>query len=817
MGINEKYKRGIFLIFLLLSIITGATLIQNIPKNNNIDDNSLSTSAPEDFYEPNNFWTSAYDLTSAELKWLSLMNGPGAQWDDDWYKIHVSPGEERLIVKLIFKHIEGDIDLEVYNSTNHLIVGSYSVVDGEFIDIIVPSGEYYIRVYLGNMGNNYDLLWDDMNPAIVDDVYEENDSPGSGHVISGSSGKWLSEIGGLGIQGDDDWFEIYVNTGLERLVVDCIFSNESGNIDMDIFNASYVMVGNSYSDQNHEHVEMIVPSSGVYYIRLHYGNGNNTYDMRWDNLPVEDAYEENDFDWEAYNLSPWPASWLPFGLGVQADDDWYEIYLDPGEERLYAELVYSHMAGNIDMEVWYYDGGLTYLTGSHMTGDNEYIDVFVPWSGVYYIKIFGDNAGNTYDLWWEDMSSDDWMEENDDFWSSWWVDPNYYGGLKIVDYDEDWFHVYLNPGDTIEVFVKNFDHNIGDLELELYSPSYEWKKGSYSITNEESIHHAVRVAEGPGDWRIRVYRVSGDSSQFVNYDLDIWVHKGREDPYEWNDVPEEAYFLGEDEQTWLSEIHGTAIQGSEDWYVIEITPGFEHLIIDLRFNITLGNIYISIFDLWHTWSMENFSMTGLEDIDINTILPHPREYLLQIHGDFTGIEYDFWWDDLRTDFRSEDNYEDNDLPSNAYDLSHEISQSDDQSIIGKSLRMINDIGIQSDNDWYKISVDSETELLQLRVDVLYEYSAGPVGIELYDWSLSKLTSNFTLSDNEYLIYDLPSNGTYYIRIFGDNSGSPYNLWWELREDINEMIPGYDIFILLGAIVGVSIVISIMWKRSKKNH
>jgi len=818
MGINKKYKLGIFLLFLLLSIISGTMFIQNITKNKTIDESTLSTSAPEDFYEPNDNPASAYDLTMSELKWLSLMNGPGTQWNDDWYKILVSSGEERLIVKLIFKQIEGDIDLEIYNSSLDLIAGSYSVVDGEFIDIIVPSGQYYIKVYYGNMGNHYDLLWDDMNPAIMDDVYEPNDGPGSGYIISANQGMWLSEINGLGIQGDDDWFEIFVNTGFERLIVDCIFSNESGNIDMDIYNGSLFMIGNSWTNHNHEHIEIIVPSSGVYYIRLHYGNGNNTYDMRWDNLPTEDTYEENDFDWEAYDLSPWPASWLPFGLGIQADDDWYEIHLDPGEERLYAELVYSHASGNIDMEVWYYNGSLTYLTGSYTTDDNEYIDVLVPWSGVYYIKVFGDNAGNTYDLWWEDLSSDDWMEENDDFWSAWWVDPNYYSGLKIVDYDEDWFQLYLNPGDTIEVYIKNFDHSMGDLELELYNPSYEWKGGSYSSANEEYIRFTLRSIDEPGDWRIRVYRVSGDSFEHVYYDLDIWVHKGAlEDPYERNNSPEDAYFLAKDEQTWLSEIHGMAVQGTEDWYAIFVTPGFQHLVVDVVFNHSEGNIDISLYEAWDKYNIYfvegNYSWDDNEHLELNNIAP--GRYLIQIHGEFMGNEYDLWWDDLRTDFRSDDNYEDNDLPSTAYDLSYE-SNWDEHGIWGKPLGHINGIGIQSDNDWYKIHVEPGTEFLQLRVVVLYEYSAGPIGLELYDSELSKLTGNFTVDDNEYLKYVLPSNGTYYIRIYGDNSGSPYDLRWELREDYTEMIPGYDIFILLSAIFGVSTIITIKWKRSKKN-
>jgi hypothetical protein len=135
--------------------------------------------------------------------------------------------------------------------------------------------------------------------------------------------------------------------------------------------------------------------------------------------------------------------------------------------------------------------------------------------------------------------------------------------------------------------------------------------------------------------------------------------------------------------------------------------------------------------------------------------------------------------------------------------------------MGRPLQNIMDLGVQADNDWYKI--DAGPEFLQLRILILYEFSEGPIGIELYDWEISKLAGNFTYDDNEFLTYILPSNGTYYIRIYGSNSGSPYDLWWELREYSEGMIPGYDILIMLSAIVGVVSVISIKWKRSKRNQ
>ncbi|MFW9818449.1 MAG: pre-peptidase C-terminal domain-containing protein [Candidatus Thorarchaeota archaeon] len=815
MGINEKYKRGIFLIFLLFSIISGTKLIQYESKNNDFDDSTLSTSAPEDFYEPNNDPLSAYDLTMYELTWLSMINGPGAQWDDDWYKIMVSPGEERLIVKLIFKHFEGDIDLEIYNSSISWIASSTDVVDGEFIDIEVPSGQYYIKVYYANMGNQYDLLWDDISPSLIDDFYEENDGPGTPYIISSIQGKWLSQINGLGIQADDDWFEIYINPGHERLIVDCIFSNESGNIDLDIYNSSLVRITESWTDQNHENIDFVLPKYGVYYIRLHYGNGNNTYDLRWNTfIPGDDLFEENDDYWSACWVDPNYYSGL---MIVDFDEDWFQIYLNHGDQ-IVVNIYFSNTQGNLQLELYDPIDSMSYRIGSHSNiTDSEYISFIADYSGDWRIRVYHEDKNSTvpYDLDIWRYSGDDWAEENDDFWSAWWIDPGYYGGLMIIGGDEDWFKTYLEVGDIINVKIY-FDHNIGDLELELFHPDYYHVMGSYISTpthHEEFISFKV---QDPGEWRIKIYQVSGASE--VYYDLEIWIDKRepqRDDPYEWNDYPDIAYYLGDDEETWLSEIHGLAVSGDEDWYKITITPGFHHLIMDLKFNNSLGNIDISVEDRWG-WFIENRSRTSVDDIDINCAVPHPGDYFVRIFGDFLDNKYDLAWDDLRTDFRPDDNYEDNDDASSAYDLTHQIEYWDDYEIKGRTLFDINDIGIQSDNDWFKIHLEPGIELLQLEVFLSYEYSEGAIGIALYDSDLTKLEGNFTMEDNEFLKYVLPSNGTYFIRLYGENYGSPYDFMWRLRENPNQMIPGYDIFILLGGIIGVSTIITVKWKRSKNN-
>ena len=172
-----------------------------------------------------------------------------------------------------------------------------------------------------------------------------------------------------------------------------------------------------------------------------------------------------------------------------------------------------------------------------------------------------------------------------------------------------------------------------------------------------------------------------------------------------------------------------------------------------------------------------------------------------------GNEYNLWWDDVKSDLRSDDAYElpNNDLPS-AYDLSNHER---------KTLWGISGLALQFDEDWYKIKV--EEARLQLIVIVMYDSAEGLMGFDIYDSNHTKLTGNFTLDDNDYIDYDVPSKGTYYIKVYGDNSGNVYNLWWTTEEyEPIEMIPGFDTLILILSIVGVTAVV-IKMKRSKFKH
>lgn len=118
---------------------------------------------------------------------------------------------------------------------------------------------------------------------------------------------------------------------------------------------------------------------------------------------MEDAYEPNNVLSSAY--FPAAQTWLSAGkgLGVQANDDWFGIYVATGYERVQVDCRFSHAEGDIDIAL--YDADENLLEVSTDPADNGFIDYVVPSAGNYYIKVFFGDAGNTYDLWWNTLAA----------------------------------------------------------------------------------------------------------------------------------------------------------------------------------------------------------------------------------------------------------------------------------------------------------------------------------------------------------------------------------------------------------------------------
>ncbi|KKQ34810.1 MAG: YD repeat protein [candidate division WS6 bacterium GW2011_GWA2_37_6] len=104
-----------------------------------------------------------------------------------------------------------------------------------------------------------------------------------------------------------------------------------------------------------------------------------------------------------YPGSNWEQRWLSSfsGYGKQSDDDWYKIDVSDSEKRLNIDLRFTHSQGDIDLAL--FNSSEVQLAVSNGSADNEYIDYTVAAGGTYYLVVYYGNAGNTYDLWWDDI------------------------------------------------------------------------------------------------------------------------------------------------------------------------------------------------------------------------------------------------------------------------------------------------------------------------------------------------------------------------------------------------------------------------------
>jgi len=124
----------------------------------------------------------------------------------------------------------------------------------------------------------------------------------------------------------------------------------------------------------------------------------------------------------------------------------------------------------------------------------------VPASGTYYIRVYFYDAGNTYDLWWDDTLSDDNYEENDTIGAAYNITSSENVWVYGVQYDSDCYVFYYDGPEYLIVDLE-FSHSAGDIDLELYNSAGTLVDWSRSSTDNENITYG-----GAAGWYyIRVY------------------------------------------------------------------------------------------------------------------------------------------------------------------------------------------------------------------------------------------------------------------------------------------------------------------------
>jgi len=190
--------------------------------------------------------------------------------------------------------------------------------------------------------------------------------------------------------------------------------------------------------------------------------------------PNDDWLEDNDDYWNATMVMA-SLNIFPNLTIVGSDEDWFLLYLNSGD-LIDINIYFNNSEGDLELELYDPFDSITSRAGSHNITDYEFISFIADISGDWRIRVYH-KFGNTnvtydFDFWVTPGSAgNDWMEPNDDFWIAAGIGPGYYPDLKIVDFDNDWFQIYLNPGNIIDISIF-FNHSEGDLQLEFYDPLY---------------------------------------------------------------------------------------------------------------------------------------------------------------------------------------------------------------------------------------------------------------------------------------------------------------------------------------------------------
>jgi hypothetical protein len=441
----------------------------------------------DDNYEQNDTLSGAKTISSGNIPGLEICPD-----DPDWFRISADAGDT-IDVSIYFIHASGDLDLKIFDASSNELASGVSLNDNEQASATVASaGNYYINVY-GHLGAENSYSMDVMvsgSTTCVDDGYEQNDSQSAARYISDSYYPGLQIC-----ENDEDWYKIYMGQG-EVITVDIFFTHADGDLELR-FRDETSIIQNANSVTDNETVTVEITISGYYYVQIvGIGGDENGYAMDVNITTggqcTDDDYEQNDDMQDPYYISDSYYSGLQI---CENDEDWYAIYLASGE-TITVDIFFTHSEGDLDLRLW---NDTSIMENGNSVTDDEQITADISVSAYYYVQVIGiggDEAAYSMEVTVTSAGcvDDDW-EQNDvhaDAASLTLseVAPNYFPGLQICSYDEDYYKAYFYTGEILEVDIF-FTHAFGDLDLYLVDSGDATLVAGTSEDDDEHVEYTI--------------------------------------------------------------------------------------------------------------------------------------------------------------------------------------------------------------------------------------------------------------------------------------------------------------------------------------
>ena len=539
--------------------------------------------------------------------------------------------------------------------------------------------------------------------------------------------------------------------------------------------ASNDLVGNTkgadwdweYSSDTSRSAPLVLEKAGLPSIRL-LGDG---YERNW-------AWGNDSFD-NAFYLGA-AGGFEIDGLDIHSsnDEDWYSFWLDQnGTSDDYAEILFSHAGGDLDIELSDEDGFLVGL--SETTTDNERISLEGMAGGKYYsLRVHGfEGATNSYDMVVTATPhhfEGDWKETSDNTT----LLPSITPGLGLTQLsihasnDIDWYWFPLQATGTSADYIKlhEFDPSRADIDMALYDADNQFLLEANGTTETEYLD-----LDGLeyGWYQLAVFPAANGFVAGSDYSLDLFgPAPAAVDRYEPNGLFSQAILMGGSESIW-----DVAITADDyDIYQFDLpSSGTSAEFVEIKFNHGAGDLELELYDINNNYLDGSYSVLDSERIDFHQLPAGSYKAVV-----FGATEVDTGDYQLRISsppLLVADSNEEDDSWDTASDLG---LVSGVARVTGQSIDQAND------DDWYKFQL-ADWGIPGDFLEVQFEHQRGNLGVALYEKSGDEFIPIWYSdgTDNtEHIDLAELAPITYYAQVYGLGDTNPsYDLVISQRREL----------------------------------
>lgn len=154
-----------------------------------------------------------------------------------------------------------------------------------------------------------------------------------------------------------------------------------------------------------------------------------------------------------------------------------------------------------------------------------------------------------------------------------------------VQWDSDWYQVWVSPQYRRLVLDLRFQHYLGDIDLRLFDSKGVLVANAQGLGDDEFIN---LILDQGGAYFVEI--VGSNRGNRYDFKYSTFFTGGGDDEYEENDTLRLAHDLRTNEGKWLSEYRGEGVAADDDFYLIQAKGGRTRIVADLRVNVAKGDV-----------------------------------------------------------------------------------------------------------------------------------------------------------------------------------------------------------------------------------